>query len=123
MDLRKWRYVQTTMIINPIYIYLINVCNTLQILFGIIGVLSASSGLILWLSTIDMYDDDIITEYKKKAKQLLIPGIILIMIAILLPDKETSYTMLIASQVTTTNIEAATSTAKDTIDYIAKVLK
>ena len=123
MDLRKWRYVQTTMIINPIYIYLINVCNTLQILFGIIGVLSASSGLILWLSTIDMYDDDIITEYKKKAKQLLIPGIILIMIAILLPDKETSYTMLIASQVTTTNIEAATSTAKDIIDYIAKVLK
>ena len=123
MDLRKWRYVQTTMIINPIYIYLINVCNTLQILFGIIGVLSASSGLILWLSTIDMYDDDIITEYKKKAKQLLIPGIILIMIAILLPDKETSYTMLIASQVTTTNIEAATSAAKDIIDYIAKVLK
>lgn len=123
MDLRKWRYVQTTMIINPIYIYLINVCNTLQILFGIIGVLYASSGLILWLSTIDMYDDDIITEYKKKAKQLLIPGIILIMIAILLPDKETSYTMLIASQVTTTNIEAATSAAKDIIDYIAKVLK
>lgn len=111
------------MIINPIYIYLINVCNTLQILFGIIGVLSASSGLILWLSTIDMYDDDTITEYKKKAKQLLIPGIILVMIAILLPDKETSYTMLIASQVTTTNIEAATSAAKDIIDYIAKVLK
>lgn len=121
--MKKWRYVQTSMIINPIYIYLINVCNTLQILCSVIGALSTILGLICGLSTIDMYDDDIITEYKKKAKQLLIPGIILIILAILLPDKETSYTMLIASQVTTTNIEAATSAAKDVIDYIAKVLK
>lgn len=113
----------TNMIINPIYIYLINICNTLQILFSVIGILLAAFGFILLLTTIDMYDEDTIVEAKKTAKKFLISGIILIIIAVLLPDKETAYTMLIASQVTTTNIEAATNAAKDVIDYIAKVLK
>ena len=111
------------MIINPIYIYLINICNTLQILFDVVGALLTCFGLIALLTTIDMYYEDTIAETKKTAKKLLIPGIILIVLAILLPDKETAYTMLIASQVTTTNIEAATNAAKDVIDYIAKVLK
>ena len=110
------------MIINPIYIYLINVCDVLQILFGVVGALLTCFGLIALLTTIDMYCEDTI-ETKKTAKKLLIPGIILIILAILLPDKETAYTMLIASQVTTTNIEAAANAAKDVIDYIAKVLK
>ncbi len=111
------------MIINPIYIYLIDLCSTLHIAFSVIGTILAAFGLIFFLTTFDMYDDEDIAKYRKIAKKLLIPGVILIVLAILLPDRETSYTMLIASQVTTANIEAATNAAKECIDYIAKVLK
>ena len=111
------------MIINPIYIYLINVCDVLHVWFAATGTILSAGGIILACSTLDIYEEDDITKFRKTAKKLLISGIILIALAILLPTRETSYTMLIASQVTITNIEAATNAAKECIDYIAKVLK
>lgn len=112
------------MIINPIWFYLINVADTLKTAFYIIGpVLIFIAGISTGV-TIDMVcNDEEAANTRKIAKKIAIVGIILLIIAILLPNKETSYTMLVASQVTTTNIELATNAVKECIDYIASVMK
>lgn len=62
-------------------------------------------------------------ESEKLFKQLKIPRILItigLIIAMLLPSKETGYKMLAASMVTPNNITAVGETAESIIDYIVE---
>jgi hypothetical protein len=62
-------------------------------------------------------------EKNKYAKRCFIVGCISLVICLLLPSKDICYKMLIASQVTTENIENAKETVKDVADYIIEATK
>ncbi len=59
----------------------------------------------------------------KLAKRVFIAGCVSIIIWLFIPSKDTCYKMLIASQVTTENIENAKETVKDVADYIIEATK
>ncbi len=116
-------------IINPWVFYLLNILENVVsgivialFIFGIVLVPYA----IIWyveLST-SYYDDE--GKYPSPlaiVKKWKIPLIICIVVLVLTPSKETCYKMLIASQVTTENIESAKETVKEVADYIVESAK
>ena len=102
-----------TYIINPWMFYFISLSNTLKWVFGIFAIIAIIGSLYI-------YD-----EYRnvKLAKRVFIVCCISIIICLFLPSKDTCYKMLIASQVTTENIENAKETVKDVADYIIEATK
>ena len=105
------------MIINPLWFYLINVSNNLQIVCGIIACLA----LVVILISILMYpilEDMEIELFKGLRTKLVIIGIVCAFIGILAPSKETCYQMMVASLVTKDNIEITAEAGKETVDYI-----
>jgi hypothetical protein len=116
-------------IINPWVFYLLNILENvvsgIVIALFIFGIVLASYAII-WcveLST-SYYDGE--NEYPSPlaiVKKWKIPLIICIVVLVLTPSKETCYKMLIASQVTTENIESAKETVKEVADYIVESAK
>lgn len=53
----------------------------------------------------------------------ILETLILSIISLILPNKETCYQMMIASQVTDTNIEKVVDAVKDAADYIVERTK
>lgn len=102
-----------TYIINPWIFYFISLSDTLKWAFGIF-VIIAIIGLLY------VYDE---CKNVKLAKKVFIIGCISLVICLFLPSKDTCYKMLIASQVTTENIENAKETVKDVADYIIEATK
>lgn len=54
----------------------------------------------------------------KALKRMVAVEILLMTFSILLPSKETCYKMMVASQITDTNIQKAEDVIKDSVDYI-----
>ena len=116
-------------IINPWVFYLLNILENvvsgIVIALFIFGIVLGSYAII-WcveLSTSHHDDEDKYPSPLAIVKKWKIPLIICIVVLVLTPSKETCYKMLIASQVTTENIESAKETVKEVADYIVESAK
>lgn len=117
-------------IINPWIFYLIDVLSSLKgisltvIVLTILGLIT--TGLVTVIAKCDgFYDDDsarFITLLIKSLKKLLIVLCISFGVYTVIPSEETMYKMLVAQYVTYENVDKATETIKDGVDYIFKKL-
>ena len=111
-------------VINPIIFYLINLAQNVRNVCFIVTVialfLSVAIASEVYVET--CFDDEEEKKAKKIVKLLIIIAIVTGFLTIVLPSKETSYQMLVASQITDKNIEIAESTIKDSVDYIFEKL-
>ena len=109
-------------IINPWIFYLI---DTLHGLLGtgiVAFVISVVTAIILAVIVFDP-TNDVSDEnkaiYKKLLKRVFIPiAVVCTLLITFIPSKETMYTMLVSSYVTTDNLETATGVIQDGVDYI-----
>ena len=117
-------------IINPWIFYLIDVLSSLKgisltviviTIFGLIG-----TGVVTVIVKCESwYDDDFarfVTLSIKLLKKLLIVLCISFGVYTVTPSEETMYKMLVAQNVTYENVDKATKTIKDGVDYIFKKL-
>ena len=114
-------------IINPWVFYLLNILENvvsgIVIALFIFGIVLVSYAIIWYVELSTSYDEDKYPSPLAIVKKWKIPLIICIVILVLTPSKETCYKMLIASQVTTENIESAKETVKEVADYIVESAK
>jgi len=116
-------------IINPWVFYLLNILENvvsgIVIALFIFGIVLASYAIIWFVELPTSYydDEDKYPSPLAIVKKWKIPLIICIVVLVLTPSKETCYKMLIASQVTTENIESAKETVKEVADYIVESAK
>ena len=105
-------------IINPWLFYLVDMIGSFQILSILIVMLiiiSFAIEIVKYGEDIDELDKvKVIKTFKKK----VIVIALLITFAIFLPSKDTCYKMMVASQITDTNIQKAEDVIKDSVDYI-----
>ena len=110
-------------IINPWVFYLISLLDSAKILVeilltiiiiycGIVGIAT----LVSWLT--DLCEDVVNVLKTCKIKIMVIALFSLSIIYIIIPTQQTMYTMLVASQVTTENLEIAGDVIQDSVDYI-----
>lgn len=108
-------------IINPLWFYLMGVGTSAIYFFGTVGGLLIILGIIALVSGGMEY-----TDYNKEkglkilkwAKKYTIIGILICLLAIFIPTKETCYQMIAATVATPNNIEIVGETATDIVDYI-----
>lgn len=106
-------------IINPIWIYFINMSENLQMFFVIVGILIAVGGAIVFFLILDDSSDS--EEFKKRSKpsiKAIIFGIFFIVLSIFIPSKDTCYQMIALNMVTPNNIETVGESAEDFVDYV-----
>lgn len=105
-------------IINPWLFYLVDMIDSFQILSILIALLiiiSFAIEIVKYDEAMDELDKvKVIKTFKKK----VIVIALLITFAIFLPSKKTCYKMMVASQITDTNIQKAEDVIKDSVDYI-----
>ena len=105
-------------IINPWLFYLVDMIGSFQILSILIVLLiiiSFSIEIAKYDEAMDELDKvKVIKTFKKK----VIVIALLITFAIFLPSKDTCYKMMVASQITDTNIQKAEDVIEDSVDYI-----
>lgn len=107
-------------IINPWMFYLVDCLDGLKmvciisvpVLVIVIGFLTATID--------DLWSDQ---EKEKKSairtrKIVILFSILLLIVIPFIPSKETCYKMMVASQITDTNIQKAEDVIKDSVDYI-----
>lgn len=110
-------------IISPWWIYLIDLFDNLKGLLGVALFLlggAAVALLIIWFfSSLDYEQDEgPIVACKKYLKKSVIWLCVSGLLFIVIPSKDTMYTMIVLDNVTTDNIQAIGKTGKDIIDYI-----
>lgn len=140
-------------IIDPSVFYWINVLSVMQTVSEICGAVSIASCLLCFGffiaasldvkkpdTPLDVEDSYTMSRYNEEYKEyinnlsiknrfrfwtilLLIIGIILILLAIFLPSKQTSIEMLVAKTATYDNVNWSVQQVKEVIDYIVKALK
>ncbi len=117
-------------IINPWIFYLIDVLSSLKsiiltvmviILFGSIGL---GTFICIYRFCYCYGEDDrlLITQLTNRLKKVLIILCISTGVYTVTPSEETMYKMLVAQYVTYENVDKATETIKDGVDYIFKKL-
>lgn len=109
--------------INPIWFYLMDVSDSLNIMCCICAVLFIGVAGILCCFAMD-YDDndeekDTIT---KRGKKLVLAGIIFFILAILCPSEKTCLRMMVASICTKENVTNVKEEIYDIVDYIDEKL-
>lgn len=105
-------------IISPLWFYLIDVGESISLVFIVVGFIVALIMTIALLSGMDYYTDE---EYKKmlsKSKKWFLIPIFMIIIGMLIPSSEAGYQMLIASLITPDNVDAAGGFIEDIINNI-----
>ena len=110
-------------IINPLWFYLIDVVDNLQIVVGIILILSCIALAIVSLIMFFEYSELYLEEQEKQAYfkylkitlKVIIPCII---ITSFTPSSDTIYKMIIADNITPHNIEVVGDAVEGGIDYI-----
>lgn len=113
-------------IISPWIFYLINVFDTLkQIGLIVIIVLGFAATMLLAyvyceLENYSNFKDA--WEEHKRIKKIIIGFIVTLLLFVVIPSKQTMYTMLVADNVTYENVEIATDTIKYGVDYIFEKL-
>ena len=111
-------------IISPWAFYLLGlvdsiglVCVVFLFLFGIAFGVYAT----IWFVELD--EDEKYPTPSQIFKKCKIPLILSIVFLVFVPSKDTIYKMMIASQVTTENIDTAKETIQDVADYIVDAVK
>ena len=110
------------MIINPILFYLIDVVDTLKIIFTILAIGCAFGCLISFIYVFEADDDEDREKGIRLGRNFMIWAIVTMILGVLLPNKETSYQMLVASQVTADNVNNAIEIIKNCVDYIMEAM-
>ena len=107
-------------IINPMYLYLIEVLHNLDVINNIIFIVMMFITLVTGVMyIIDDYAREQLKPYKGKIIALFAAFLISGMIAVLVPTKDAMYKMLIASYVTTDNIQIVNEAIKTNLqDYL-----
>lgn len=107
-------------IINPIYLYLIEVLHNIDALNqAAFMILACAAGGVTVAYFIDDNVRSLLQLHKKKIIALYIAFIISALIAVLVPTKDAMYKMLIASYVTTDNIQIVNDAIKTNLqDYL-----
>ena len=105
-------------IINPWLFYLVNflvnlqdVCSIVLIACGVAIAFRALIGLV-------NEDEEKLKANKKTNKRLLFVLLSMLIVITFIPAEETCYQMMIASQITDTNIQKAEDVINDSVDYI-----
>lgn len=94
-------------IINPWLIYFASRADALGTLFLIVAIVAF---VICWIGFDDLT--------KNGFKLFISIGIISMILTVLTPTTETVYTMMVANEITSDNIQAVGKTGKDVVDYI-----
>lgn len=105
-------------IINPWLFYLVDVIYSFRVLSVMIALLIFISFAIEIIEYCEDMDELDKVKAIKTIKKKVIVIAVLITFAIFLPSKKTCYQMMIASQITNTNIQKAEDVVKDSVDYI-----
>lgn len=110
-------------IISPLWIYLIDLFDDLNGLFGIalflLGCVAVALLIIWFFSSIDYErNEGFIVVCKKYLKKSVIWLCVSGLLFTVIPSKDTMYTMIVLDNVTTDNIQAVGKTGKDVVDYI-----
>lgn len=108
-----------TYYINPIWFYLMNVCDGLGTLSSIVGgvfgfgtIALIALGLFAWAHEEDW------NSFKKHIKLSLIITVVFLSLSCIIPSKETCEEMMIASVVTHENVDQAKDDIKSIVDYV-----
>lgn len=119
-------------IINPWIFYLIEVLNGLKevsavAIFMTIIMLICIGIATLWLRSEDSFyrgdkNASTIKAFIRAFKKLLIVACVIASVYIVIPSEETMYKMLVAQYVTYENVDKATESIKEGVDYIFKKL-
>lgn len=107
-------------IINPWLFYIVDLLDGLKTLC-ILAVPVLALAIILISCRIDGLGSNEVEELKsaRRTRKIVILFSISILIVIpFIPSKETCYKMMVASQITDTNIQKAEDVIKDSVDYI-----
>lgn len=106
-------------VISPWLFYVIELLGNLNFVAGVAcfisGILLVVALLIYAIESDSCYPSE---GCKKISKISIIPLIISTVMCIAIPSKDTMYKMLVAKYVTYENIDKATDTIKDGVDYI-----
>ena len=123
----------TNYIINPSVFYWIQVLSDLEIVSVMLGIfLMIGAGITIgyWIYNyieFTEYERDSYKYYCTLCRRLTfmlgIPGILCILAAIFLPDKQTSVEMLVARTATYDNVSWTVDQVKEVINYIVKALQ
>lgn len=107
-------------IINPMYLYLIEVLHNLDVINNIIFIVLTFITFVTGVMyIIDDYTQEQLKPHKGKIIALFAVFLISGMIAVLVPTKDTMYKMLIAGYVTTDNIQIVNEAIKTNLqDYL-----
>ena len=107
-------------IINPMYLYLFEVLHNLDVINNIIFIMLMSITIVTGVMyIIDDYAREQLKPHKGKIIALFVAFLISGMIAVLVPTKDAMYKMLIASYVTTDNIQIVNEAIKTNLqDYL-----
>lgn len=112
-------------VISPWLFYIIDLLDKLRevaiIVFWIIVVTIFITGFIALLEG-EYWEDKIIQKLKKALKLSVIPIVISSVMYVAIPSKDMMYKMLVSKYVTYENIDKATNTIKDGVDYIFEKL-
>lgn len=107
-------------IIDPKLFYLSDVCETLDIVFGVLLVISGIILLILTAAYADAgecFDEDDAKVFKRVLTAAVIVLSISLLGVIFIPNKKTIYQMIVFDNITENNIEAGKDNIKELIDY------
>ena len=107
-------------IVNPSLFYWISVISNLSFAFGLAGILGFVGIGISKFGSFMSFDDK---PAPKISKKLIILLSIFILLSCALPSKETMYTMVVAKQVTYSNLENAQESLEHFIDYTVDKVK
>ena len=111
-------------LVNPLWIYLINVLTKVNDIASIIVFCGIIAVVFLTFSycydLMDGYDkeDDKIKISKTFLKKFAIITIISMIVTTIIPTEKTMYAMLVASNITEENLDTAGQTVTDMVDYI-----
>lgn len=114
-------------VISPWIFYVVDLLSKASKAFWIIGIaLPCVFFLFYFFSLGDLYKDEEIERFKEKqkgnVKKVIITTIICVVGIVAIPSEETMYKMLVARYVTYENIDKATKSIKDGVDYIFEKL-
>lgn len=116
-------------IINPMWFYWINVLDAVHTVFGVLAFLLGFACLVLIILTIitkfaafeeNEKDDDwrVFCSCKKVLKNLIPITVLMAIVTVFIPSKETILTVMIAKYATKENISFTIDTLKQAVDYI-----
>lgn len=112
-------------VISPWLFYIIDLLDKLRevaiIVFWIIVVTILITVFVALLEG-EYWEDKIIQKLKKALKLSVIPIVISSVMYVAIPSKDMMYKMLVSKYVTYENIDKATNTIKDGVDYIFEKL-